>query len=520
MDIEQRLGEILRTHTGAPYLFVGSGLSRRYIGLEDWEGLLARFCASISPFGKYKSSAGGKLPQAASLMAVDFNNAWWSDSSKLELQKVLPVKDETSSLRYEISQYLLGKSNLDLVYEQYRDEVELLGQLNVDGVITTNWDTFLEKIFPDYNVYIGQSNLLFSSPISVAEIYKIHGCASQPESLVLTKSDYEEFEARNPYLAAKLITTFVDHPIVFLGYSISDENIQSLIVSISKCLDGDQIKKFGGNLIFVNRLKDGDSEGITPINIMLGDFTISCTQIKTDDFAKPYRAIIGCKKKIPAKFVRYFKEQMYEFVSEGKLEKRLAVANIDKIDDYKDVQYYVGVGSKSGEIGEVGYKKIGLAEIFSDYFSPVGKFDADQLLRYTVPELAGNSVYFPVFKYLRGLGIEDRGSLLKSPYAHCAKYLTYVENETVKKARQKFEARSNPTHSDLINNKGAIYKIATDLMFYDVDGSLKKSIYLYLEKNMATLTWARSKGKKKPTGGQTDLRRLACYYDRIMYGFE
>src|SRR5690606_38143918 len=148
MDIESKLVDIFRSASAGPFLFLGSGFSRRYLGLEDWKGLLSRFCVAGKPFKYYLSSANGDYPGAAALIAKDFNDYWWrADEYKANVERYKSkVLDSTSALRIEISIYLATLDQTKAKNSEYAREVELLSGLNVDGIITTNWDLFIEQI--------------------------------------------------------------------------------------------------------------------------------------------------------------------------------------------------------------------------------------------------------------------------------------------------------------------------------------------------------------------------------------
>lgn len=105
--------------------------------------------------------------------------------------------------------------------------------MGAHAVITTNYDDLLEPLFPNYEVIVGQ-NVFRQSALVVGEIFKIHGSISVPESMVLTKEDYEAFDENKKYLSAKLLTYFAEHPLLFVGYSASDANIRNVLHDISK----------------------------------------------------------------------------------------------------------------------------------------------------------------------------------------------------------------------------------------------------------------------------------------------
>jgi hypothetical protein len=413
MAIKTKLIEIFKSRSAGPFLFVGSGFSRRYLGLEDWKGLLSRFCVAGNPFEYYLASANGDYTKASELLAKDFNEYWWkAEEYKPNVERYKSkVSDITSALRIEICNYLSTLDQSKAKNSQYQDEVKLLASLNVDGIITTNWDLFIEQLFPDYKIYIGQEELLFSNPQEIGEIYKIHGCSTNPRSLVLTRSDYDEFNNKNAYLAAKLITLFVEHPIVFIGYSISDENISGLLKAISACIGKQNIEQLRRNLIFIQHLADGESESISDTYITIDSIQIPLVLVKTNDFCQVYEAIDATKRKIPARVLRFCKEQLYELVQSAEPEKKLCVVDIDDIEKKEDVEFLVGVGvaasarQQQQSIAEVGYAVIDTLDLITDLLHENKNYDAKQILDNVVTNVSRFTKNIPVFKYLKSVGI-------------------------------------------------------------------------------------------------------------------
>lgn len=426
------LAKILAGRGAGPFLFVGSGFSRRYLGLESWAELLQRFCVGIRDFGYYSTKANGDLPGAASLMAQDFNEFWWSDERFVESREKHKetLTTEASALKLEIATYL---NQIDLKQAGaagLEAEINALKGLHVDGIITTNWDLLLEELFPDYRSFVGQEPLLFANPQSIAEIYKIHGCASDPESLVLTEQDYSRFSERNPYLAAKLITIFVEHPIVFIGYSITDPHIQAIIADISRCLGPERLEQLQENLIFVVRANGKDSsvgQGV----MTLGETNINFTLVSTDDLREVYAAIDTVKRQVPARILRFLKEQMYELVKSANPEEKMSVVDIDEIQDKDDVEFVVGVGvaemhktklandeqAQAETLSKLGYKGITVDDIFADVIKPDSAYDAKELLEIVYPAFKKlPNKYIPVFRYLRASGIDSREALGASSF--------------------------------------------------------------------------------------------------------
>lgn len=170
-----KIEDVVEKFNTTPFLFLGSGITRRYYNLPDWRGLLKHFAYEIKAddfaYSAYENKASkeetpeGLLPKVAELIQVDYDEKWFSDPNIRTLNKdmLIKVKEGLSPFKAEVASYIKKNS---VVVEEYKSEIEMLAKLsekNIAGVITTNYDDFVENNFSGYTKYVGQRQLVFSA---------------------------------------------------------------------------------------------------------------------------------------------------------------------------------------------------------------------------------------------------------------------------------------------------------------------------------------------------------------------
>lgn len=509
---KEELTNIIRQKKSAPFLFLGSGFTKHYLDTPVWETLLSKFAPKhINAY--YTLSDTRELPVIASEIAKDVTREFWKLPETDPERKILQdkVKTQSSILKHRIANYL-KTFKFEFISDEFREEIELLQSINIDGIITTNWDDLIECIFPKFTPYVGQEELIFSSVLNIGEIYKIHGCIYQPDSMVLTREDYDGFNERNAYLAAKLITIFIEHPIVFMGYSINDSNIREILSSIVKCLSQEKIQRLQNNLCFVEWNSEPSSEFVVQKHdiSMEGGIILPVTRISTHHFKPVYECLSAFERGIPTHLLRIYKKQFYEIVYSEKPEKKLYAIPEKDIDAAPNIQVVYGFGAIDKYKSAVGYTGLKSVNIFRDIVENNENYENETILTKTIPELRKSTKFIPIYKYLKAVGLTSDETFKQNSLGlnlellkqddFCA-YKSFSDEDKKKNLQQAIECY-----------KDSVWKACALIPYLTIQENEVESLREFIAAHFNDFLIVKN-------SYSTYFKKLICFYDWRKYGW-
>jgi hypothetical protein len=519
--------DLFSTLKHLPFLFIGSGITRRYMKLPNWEELLRHFASKIHPDNPlalevFVHKAGGKKwPAVSTLIEAEFNALWLTspDFEKQRSEHQEAVKGGTSPFKLELAAFfrkakkLTGDTHLE-------DELSCLvnvAKRSVAGVITTNYDLLPEEVFKGYTTFVGQEQLLFGGTQGVSEIYKIHGCCTHPGSIVITESDYQDFDRRNAYLAAKLLTIFVEHPVIFIGYSLSDPNIQSILSAIIDCLNEQNLQVLKQQMIFVEYSDSPDHVSEISehsVSFKGGTRSIKMTKITLNDFLPLYSELLSQKYQYNPKLLRQLKRDIYKLVTTNEPVERFQIRDIEDDEGLEQVGVLAGVGVIALPRGaERGHRIPDAAELFCDVVFDNGDFDLKSLVEGALAKLQVNHSHsLPIHKYIRAYQEQFNANPPVELLKECKDSLDDLLSDSIKRQRS-----SNPIDSIEELERQSTTKEKWFELFprvKDLEASLPQ-LEQFLRDYLTNCPETILTGKQ---GDKTNLKRVIRIYDWLKYG--
>lgn len=453
-----------------PVLFIGSGISRRYLNnYPNWTELLTQ---SFSEYNKDIFQLQNHINRLtldekgdfyvntnlATIIEQDYNDAFFNRKIKLNIGN----PKNPSWVKRGISPYKMflckkfkkmKLTNTPALLNEL-DQFKLLKN-KISAVITTNYDLFLEShVFSeDFTIFTKQEDLFSPESYNIAEIYKIHGSATDANSLVVTKRDYDKFFNAKKLLVAKMLTLFAESPIIFLGYSLTDENILSIITDFLECISENDRNNIHKHFIFISWKENEQNlveirQTITTAN----GTTVPVTEIQTDNFSKVFEILNEITPGISPIKVRETKRVIKNIVDASMTSSEaesilIEVDDLDKV-DLSSKPLAIAIGYKENMLGKLGYGILDDTLIIEDILFDNKHFDSTKMCFERYKSIPSTRL-LPVFKYVRNCPLPIPDSTKLSAYIAKHNTLDLIRPKTCKKNLKNFPIVS--TYTSLID---------------------------------------------------------------------
>ncbi|WP_285959664.1 SIR2 family protein [Thomasclavelia spiroformis] len=495
-----QIHEFVKNFKNHPIMFIGTGLSLRYLSNSySWDELLKKIALDFEPNeeyyldlkSEYMESNVCSFEKVATRLEIDFNNylknnrtgkfKYINDLFYLNMKKGVNI----SRFKLYIADLLKNteiRANASLEISELKKACK-----NIGSIITTNYDCMIENIF-SFNPLIG-NDILLSNPYGA--IYKIHGCVSVPDKIIITEKDYQEFEEKYELIRAQLLSLFIHNPIIFIGYNIGDKNIKDILKTIFSYVDynSEDSKRIRDNFLLVEYDKGSTSIEVFEHDIDIEGFpTIRINKLKTDNFIALYQAISNLILPVSAMDIRKVQTVVREICSGGNIK----VSITEDLDKLKNSDKVLVVGSKN----TISYTFQTISEMMANYFQIIEESNS-QLLSLINKQKIQSTQYFPIFGFSKICGNINNIEQLKQQQEYKIKSLLDRLPSSCKGLHKTPESvYIDPTISQTYKTHEIVNSIIKGNMTLD-------SVERYLKEF-----------KEKHT---TDYRKILCAYDLKKY---
>lgn len=393
--------EFISQYKNHPVLFIGTGISLRYLkNSHTWDGLLGKIAEELTGNPEYyldikaKCYINGKFDflKIATILEEDFNKHLGEDRNG-KFKEINDFFYQKMANGVHISRFKIYISKIFSTLEYKEDKEDELKEFkkirkNIGSVITTNYDGLIETLF-EFNKLIG-NNILLSNPYG--SVYKIHGCYENPEKVIITDNDYSSFDSKYELIRAQLLSLFIHNPIIFMGYSVNDENIKKILKTIFTYVEpnSDLATKIKNNFLLVERDSGNNNEMISEHDIVLDGLTIRINKIKTDNYTAIYNAISNLQLPVTALDVRKVQNIVKEIYAGGEIK----VSITEDLDSLKNSDKILAIGSSK----TIQYHYQTASELLANYFNIIDESNS-QIVSLIDKYKIQPAQYFPIFGF-------------------------------------------------------------------------------------------------------------------------
>lgn len=397
-----KIREFISSYKNHPVLFVGTGLSLRY--LKDsytWDGLLRKIAFEFSGGTEYyldlksRCEIGGKynFAKIADHLEQDFNNHLVENRNGI-FKSVNDVFYANMESNKNVSRFKIYISNLlsSLSYKEEKlEELTAFKKVrkNVGSIITTNYDQFIENVF-EFSPLVG-NDILLSNPYG--SVYKIHGCVTDAHKLIITEQDYQRFQEKYELIRAQLLSIFIHNPIIFLGYNIGDENIKQLLKTIFTYVEpnSETAERIRRNFLLVEFDASSQSDETTEHDIDLEGFsTIRINKIKTDNYTAIYDGLAELMLPISAMDIRKVQSIVKEIYAGGSINVKIT----EDLDSMDNADRILAIGSSK----TISYQYQTATETIIGYFNLIEEANV-QAIELIDKYKIQSTQFFPIFGF-------------------------------------------------------------------------------------------------------------------------